>query len=183
LGRRLRLLSRAEAATRRRLDTHASLEVFMRSTIRFNAALGVLMCGIIAAGCSRMPSAPSPPPAAGSPTWSDAVSQPAAQGASLTIADLEARGWDCQPAPTNPTRQTCSHPNELHPVLLPGPPPPSDRPASITLLVFDNGVFAGTDLLIRSDLYNGQPCQPTGAPYRFIARIGYYECLHQPQGG
>jgi hypothetical protein len=46
------------------------------------------------------------------------------------------------------------------------------------LLVFDNGVFSGTDLLIRSDLYNGQECRATGAPYRFIARIGYNECLH-----
>jgi hypothetical protein len=67
-------------------------------------------------------------------------------------------------------------------VLLPGPPPPDDRPATYTLLVFDNGVFAGTDLLIRSDLYNNQPCRSTGGPYRFNPRIGYYECVH-PSGG
>jgi hypothetical protein len=60
-------------------------------------------------------------------------------------------------------------------------PPSPDRPASITLLVFDNGVFLGTNLLIRSDPYHGQPCKSTGNPYRFIARIGYYECLHQSQ--
>jgi hypothetical protein len=69
----------------------------------------------------------------------------------------------------------------MHPLLLPGPPPPADRPPTFTLLVFDNGVFIATDLLIRSDLYNGQECRATGAPYRFIARIGYYECLHQSQ--
>ena len=46
----------------------------------------------------------------------------------------------------------------------------------------DNGVFIGTNLLIRSDFYRGQQCNATGAPYRFIPRIGYYECLH-PVGG
>jgi hypothetical protein len=101
------------------------------------------------------------------------------QQGGLSIEDLEARGWDCRAAPLNPSRLTCSHPNQLHPVLLPGPPPAADRPAAITLLVFDNGVFTGTDLLIRSDLYNGQQCRSFGGPYRFLARIGYYECVHQ----
>ena len=77
---------------------------------------------------------------------------------------------------------TCSHPNQTHPVSLSGPPPPADRPASITLLVFDNGVFAGTSLLIRSDLYHGQHMQVDGWPLHFIGRIGYYECLHKYGG-
>jgi hypothetical protein len=81
-----------------------------------------------------------------------------------------------------PTRVTCSPPNQPHPITLPGPPPPPDRPATFTLLVFDNGVFYGTDLLIRSDLYAGQPCKSTGGPYRFIPRIGYYECVHLKGG-
>ena len=51
--------------------------------------------------------------------------------------------------------------------------------SDIQLLVFDNGVFVGTSLLIRSDLYSGQPCRSTGGPYTFIGRIGYYECRHQ----
>ena len=87
-----------------------------------------------------------------------------AQATGLSIEDLEARGWDCRPAPFNPIRVTCSHPNQLHPVLLPGPPPPPDRPASITLVVFDTGAFIGTSLLIRSDLYNGQPCSVDEQP-------------------
>jgi hypothetical protein len=100
----------------------------------------------------------------------------------LSLEQLQASGWDCRPAPFNPTRTTCSHPNQPHPLSIPGPPPPPDRPASIPLRVFDNGVFAGTSLLIRSDLYEGQTCRATGLPYTFIARIGYYECLHR-QGG
>ena len=105
-----------------------------------------------------------------------------AQAPGLWLEHLAAQGWDCRPTPFNPTRTTCSHPNQPHPVSFSGPPPPPDRPASIPLRVFDNGVFAGTSVLIRSDLYNGQTCRSTGLPYTFIARIGYYECLHR-QGG
>jgi hypothetical protein len=158
---------------------------FMRVTFPIEVAAGVLVCGIIATGCSQSPVAPSSSATLAAPTVTDSVSGSAANlnasEGSLTPEALEGRGWDCQPAPGNPIRLTCSHPNQLHPVLLPGPPPPADRPASITLLVFDNGVFVGTDVLIRSDLYNGQPCRSTGDVYRFLARIGYYECPHQSQ--
>ena len=151
----------------------------MRLRFQFRAAVGVLVCGVIATGCSRSPTDPSQSRPPTSPASSAAESS-IAQQAGLSIEGLEARGWDCQPAPLNPTRVTCSHPNQVHPVLLPGPTPPADRPAAITLLVFDNGAFTGTDLLIRSDLYKGQTCRSTGDLYRFLARIGYYECLHQP---
>ena len=70
----------------------------------------------------------------------DPVVMPQATG--LSIEDLEARGWECQPR-LRSHRAACSHPNQLHPVLLPGPPPPPDRPDSITLLVFENGAFLG----------------------------------------
>ena len=71
---------------------------------------------------------------------------------------------------------TCVAPNQDHPISLPGAT--ADRPPSFPLLVFDSGAFISTDLLIRSDLYEDQPCHATNAPYRFISRIGYYECLH-----
>jgi hypothetical protein len=151
----------------------------MRATFSTRAAVVALALGIMAAGCSQSPAAPSmtAPTATGAESGSAATM--AMSQASLTPADLEARGWDCRPVPFNPTRVTCSRPNQLHPVLLPGPPPPEDRPASITLLDFENGVFVGTLVLIRSDLYRGQPCSSTGDVYTFIARIGYYECRHQ----
>ena len=131
----------------------------MRQTLGIRAAVGVLICGIFAFGCSRSPTAPSQSATAASPTSSGADLQPVTQQANLSIEDLESRGWDCRSSPFAPTRATCSRPNQLHPLLLPGPPPPPDRPASITLLVFDNGAFIGTSLLIRSDLYHGQPCK------------------------
>jgi hypothetical protein len=153
----------------------------MRLTLRFRAAVGVMLSGIIASGCSSSPAAPSQSQAAASQTSSSAEPIVMAQAPGLSLEDLEARGWDCRPAPFNPIRVTCSHPNQLHPVGLPGPPPPPDRPASIALLVFENGAFLGTSLLIRSDLYHGQQCRSTSGLYTFIARIGYYECLHQSQ--
>ena len=147
----------------------------------------ILMCGIVAAGCSQAPVVPSQfrAVAEASPLESsgDIDARFTAQSADLSPADLTARGWDCRPAPTIPNRVTCIHPNAVHPVLFPGPPPPPDRPAAITLLVFDSDSFTGTDILIRSDLYNGQTCASTGQAYRFIARIGYYECLHEEHGG
>jgi hypothetical protein len=100
-----------------------------------------------------------------------------AQAAGLSPQDLVAHGWDCRPTPI-PNRVSCSPPNQTHPLSLPGPPSPGEGQPTFTLLVFDNGVFTGSDLLIRSDLYRNQECHATGAPYRFISRIGYYECLH-----
>jgi hypothetical protein len=157
----------------------------MRTISPIWAAAAALICGLAAVACDQPPTAPSPsgvqPGAAA--TMSDSESAFINAAASLSPADVAARGWDCRPAPTNPNRVTCSPPNQGHPVLLPGPPPPDDRPATFTLLVFDSGVFIGTDLLIRSDLYHGQPCHSTDGPYRFIARIGYYECLRLASGG
>jgi hypothetical protein len=155
----------------------------MRVTFPIRVAARVLVCGIFGSGCSQVPVSPSSAGLAGTSSISGPAATVRSSEAGLTLDDLQARGWDCRQAPANPVRFTCSHPNQLHPVLLPGPPPPADRPASITLLVFDNGVFVGQDLLIRSDLYNDQTCSSTGDVYRFLARIGYYECVHQSQAG
>jgi hypothetical protein len=142
----------------------------------------VFACALLGTACES-PTRPTAS-AANQPvtlgTVGPSPSQLAAEAVGLSPQDFVARGWDCRPTPI-PNRVSCSPPNQMHPLLLPGPPPPADRPPTFTLLVFDNGVFIATDLLIRSDLYNGQECSATGAPYRFIARIGYYECLHQSQ--
>ena len=46
-------------------------------------------------------------------------------------------------------------------------------------MAFDgNGTFIGTEILLRTDIYNGQMCESTGEPYVFRAPIGYYECVH-----
>ena len=109
----------------------------MRMTLD-RAAVGVLALSIFAAGCSQAPSAPSPSRGGGFATSSSADGR-MADAPGLSLEHLEASGWDCRPAPFNPTRTTCSHPNQPHPVSFSGPPPPPDRPASISLRVFDNG--------------------------------------------
>ena len=144
-----------------------------------HAAAGALLLGTLTSACSRSPAAPSPASAGRQPEEAMVPSEAAVttQAAGLSAEDLAARGWDCRPAPI-PNRVGCSAPNQQHPASIPGPPPPDERPAAINLFVFDSGVFIGTNLLIRSDLYNGQPCRSTAGLYRFIPRIGYYECLH-----
>lgn len=107
-------------------------------------------------------------------------------------SELIARGWSCFVPPPIPSRTVCSHPNQGFPTVA--NPPPADRPATFTLWIYENGQFAGTELLIRPDLYCGADvtdptgacvrkaplCASTGQPYFFAAVIGYYECAHAP---
>jgi hypothetical protein len=154
----------------------------MRTTLLMGVAASALVCALIATGCSQSPAAPSSRTTAAAPIATGDASGPelTIDMASTSPEHLEARGWDCRTPPAFPNLVTCSNPHQLNPLGLPGPPPPEDRPPSISLLVFDNGVFAGTTVLIRSDLYQGQRCRTTGGPYRELARIGYFECPHRP---
>lgn len=137
-----------------------------------------LLVAGLASGCGqgthpfRSPAAPDA--AAHGPSAVDPAALAAASR--LTPEDLTARGWTCF-APPVPNRIVCSRPNQGFPTV--GDPPPADRPASFTFLVFDGaGRFVGTETLIRTDLYNGQLCESTGEPYVFVPVIGYYECVH-----
>lgn len=100
-----------------------------------------------------------------------AVGGARAQG--VTPDQLVAAGWTCFPDPAAP-RTVCSDPGHGRPV--PGDP---NAPPSYNFKLFNlDGSFIGTSHLIRADLYSGQPCPPIGAPYVFIAPIGYYRCEH-----
>ena len=158
---------------------------------QFNTALsGVLLAAAIVAGCGGSPTSPPAPPAptatAGSvvgtvgsnhegPHVVTITTAQLASAAHLNPTELETRGWTCFRPPV-PNRIVCGRPNQGRPTI--GNPPPDDRPATFTFLVFDGtGLFVGTELLIRTDLYNGQLCESTGEPYIFRALIGYYECV------
>ena len=92
-----------------------------------------------------------------------------------TPDELSARNWTCV-VPQTPNRIACSHPNQGFPVV--GDPPPANRPASFSIWLFDGaGNFLGIEKLIRTDLYNGQPCESTGLDWTFRSRVGYYVCL------
>ena len=97
----------------------------------------------------------------------------AATGTGLTPAQLTAAGWTCFNDPAAP-RIVCSDPGHGRPI--PGDP---NAPPSYNFTIFGlDGTFRGTTHLIRADLYQGQPCPPTGALYFFIPVIGYYRCEH-----
>ena len=51
-------------------------------------------------------------------------------------------------------------------------------PFSVDLHLHPNNRYVGTELLLRTDLYNGQLCESTGEKYSFVEVIGYYECIH-----
>jgi hypothetical protein len=165
----------------------------MQTSPQFNTALsGLLLAAAIVAGCGGSTTSPTSPPApnptntagnvAGSvepnhdrPHVAIITAAQLASAAHLNPTELETRGWTCFRPPV-PNRILCGRPNQGRPTI--GNPPPDDRPATFTFLVFDgSGLFVGTELLIRTDLYNGQLCESTDQPYIFRALIGYYECV------
>ena len=98
-----------------------------------------------------------------------------AQAEGVTPEILAAAGWDCFLTPPGivPPRISCANPGLGRP--FPGNADPSP---AYTLPTFDlGGNYLGKVHLVRADLYGGQPCGPSGAPYVFRSAIGYYECL------
>jgi len=86
---------------------------------------------------------------------------------------LSAAGWVCFQPPVNPPSIVCANPGLGRP--FPGNP---DPPPAYTLVRFDlDGNYLARVHLIRADLYGGQPCGPSGDPYVFNPRIGYFECV------
>ena len=156
------------------------------SRVRICRAVAVLGLTSLVAGCSGSANPVHPsrlsdagavaaPAATAAPTSQATVNViPQAVAAPLNPADLENRGWTCFTPPV-PNRIVCSRPNQGFPTFG----APDDRPATFTFVVFDGtGRFVGTELLLRTDLYNGQLCESTGAVYDFRPAIGYYECVH-----
>ena len=134
------------------------------------AVMSLATGGVLGVACAR-PVAPS------ALAVGEATSAAAAATPNVTPADLVARGWTCVTPPT-PNRILCSHPQQGFPVF--GNPPPADRQASYSLWMFDGaGAFIGPYTLLRSDLYQGQPCDGTGEPWILRAHVGYYECVHK----
>ena len=96
-----------------------------------------------------------------------------ARASGLTPNTLSAAGWTCFQAPVGPPSIVCANPGVGRP--FPGNP---DPPPKYTLVRFDlDGDYLGKVHFIRADLYAGQPCAPSGDPYVFSPRIGYFECV------
>ena len=129
----------------------------------------VAVCALLTA-CSQTPTSPTMPTATGTATVATAAVSNL-QGTSQSWQDFEARGWNCR-TPV-PVVTVCSPPNQ--PVVI---PPPDDRPPTVLLKRWTNDVFDANVLWIRPEFYHGQTCGPTGESYRFLAVVGYYECVH-----
>lgn len=74
---------------------------------------------------------------------------------SVSPAQLEKAGWDC-PFVLGATH--CARPGGLARVV-------SGEAKTMSFLVFRGGELLGTELIVRSDVFNGQPC-PTDPPSR-----------------
>ena len=84
-----------------------------------------------------------------------------------TSEQLERAGWTCFPA--GPDDWTHCWKKD-----------PADGPSTIPVKVFseDGSDFLSTELLIRADLYNGQPCPQEGGGEYADPGFGYRACHH-----
>ena len=155
-----------------------------RSFILNRVVVAPATAALLAVGCAASPTEPDGPAEVGAPLASGGPTIPGGPtvqaAAHPTPAQLTEHGWRCVVPPPTPGRIVCFRPNQP----IPNPAiPVEDRPASFTVLVFDSsGVFLGTQIGVREDLYRGQICESTNAPYIHRSLIGYYECLHTVGG-
>lgn len=87
-----------------------------------------------------------------------------------------AKGWDCNPLILIGGHYHCSPPGRPSVAdIIAG----TDVPSVVHQVFLPNGNFAGTEILIRADLYAGQPC-PTDQwlPVPPVGPVQYYACHH-----
>ena len=101
-----------------------------------------------------------------------AVASPAASAGGVNPAQLASAGWDCIVVLG---AVHCAPPGGLARVL-------SGEAETMSFLVFQttDGEFLGTELIVRADLFGGQPC-PTDPPGQYthlllLLGLDYYAC-------
>ena len=152
---------------RRITESSKTSELRLVVLARLAAAVGAC---ILVIACSQTPTRPSPATAA-------TAAASSAQGTSQSWEDFKAHGWNCRTP--RPDVVVCSPPGQPLPVpAFPPAVPPPDRPETVVLKRWMNGVFNANVLLIRPEIYSGQPCGSTGEPYTYVGVLGYYECAH-----
>jgi hypothetical protein len=107
------------------------------------------------------------------------VSGTAASSSQATKAQAVAAGWDCSPNITILGYFHCAAPGSPSLLeLITG----DASPPSLHLNVYDGEteLLAGTEELIRADLFRGQPCPQEGGGWSFLDFAGsdYYGCHH-----
>ena len=102
-----------------------------------------------------------------------AVVSPAASARGVNPTQLASAGWDC---PVVLGAVHCAPPGGLARVI-------SGEAETMSFLVFQttDGEFLGTELIVRADLFSGQPC-PTDPPSKQYTHLlpllglDYYAC-------
>ena len=108
-----------------------------------------------------------------------AVAGTASPASNASKAQAVAAGWDCSPDMTIGGYFHCAPPGK--PSLL-DVVTGTASPPSLALRVYDGEteLLAGTEQLIRADLFAGQPCPQEGGGWAFLDLAGadYYACHH-----
>jgi hypothetical protein len=105
-----------------------------------------------------------------------AVVGSAGGGGSRTLAQAQAAGWDCNPLVLIGGHYHCSPPGRPSVAdIIAG----TDLPSVEHQVFLPDGMFAGTEILIRADLYERQPC-PTDQwlPVPPAGPVQYHACHH-----
>jgi hypothetical protein len=120
-----------------------------------------LLTGLLAAGLASL-----------------AVAVPAS---AVTTAQLERAHWDCVPAPPVTDELHCARPGGLDRMF-------SGQARTLPMLVFDESgkTFLGTEINVRGDIFNHQPCPKDPPSYRYthldfledLLGIDYWACHH-----
>jgi hypothetical protein len=135
----------------------------------------VALCAL-AIGCSKSPTSPN---ASASPVAATSAAA-TGQAAPDTWQFYDTHGWNCRVL-NGGAVVVCSPPGQPLPVpAFPPAVPPADRPPTVMLKRWINGVFQANVHLIRPELYQGQLCQPPDQLYVWAPVLGYYECAHPP---
>ena len=100
----------------------------------------------------------------------------AAGSSSATMAQAQAAGWDCNPQVLIVGYFHCAPPGK--PSVLDMIQGKTDTPSIVLRGFYPSGEFAGTEDLMRADLYQGQPCPQDNLSTWDLLPFGYRACHH-----
>lgn len=92
------------------------------------------------------------------------------------MAQAQAAGWDCSPQVLIVGYFHCAPPGK--PSVLDMIQGNTESPSIVLRVFYPSGAFAGTEHLIRADLYQGQPCPQDNLATWDLLPFGYRACHH-----
>ena len=100
----------------------------------------------------------------------------AAGSSGATMAQAQAAGWDCNPQVLIVGYFHCAPPGK--PSVLDMIQGNTNTPSIVLRVFYPSGELAGTEHLIRADLYQGQPCPQDNLATWDLLPFGYRACHH-----